>query len=328
MHRRRVAVVLVAAALLVIAVLAVGLVPVATGDLGAHPRPAADYVQAVQRFDAIRAAEGPDVVADCHSRLLTEGRRTAEVYILFHGLTNCPRQMVELADRLHATGANVLIIRAPGHGQTNGPEGGAVVEAGGLRDMADASTDIAAGLGDRVTAVGLSLGGLLSTWAVLQRPEVQRAVIIAPAYDLGGYPGLVREMLPNLFSRLPNIVIPSAGQPLGDHAYPETPTHAVGEMLRLGRFVRAEAAERPPADKQIVFIINDADTTISNAAVLGVADGWRRAGVDVTIVRIPAALGLPHDVIDMAQDVRRPDVVYPLVIAVAEGRQPPALPQR
>ena len=313
--------VVVAAALVVLILLAA--IPVGFDGLGAHARPAGDYAAATARFAQVQATEGDQVVPDCRSRLLTNGAPTAEVYVLYHGLTNCPRQMAELADALHATGANVLVLRAPGHGERGRAAALGVASAEAFRDDADTSIDIAAGLGDHVTAVGLSLGGLLATWSALERPEVQRAVIIAPAYDLGGFPAIVTYAFPNLFSRLPNIAIPSNGQPLGDHAFPETPTYAVAEMLRLGRYVRAKAAAHPPVGKQVSFVINDADTTISNAAALEVAEEWQRAGVDVRIVRIPASTGLPHDLIDMAQPVKRPDLVYPLIVALAEGREPP-----
>jgi hypothetical protein len=125
---------------------------------------------------------------------------------------------------------------------------------------------------------------------------------------------------------LPNVAIPSSGEGLGDHAYPETPTRGVGQMLRLGRYVMGQAAARPPIGKQIAFVINDADTTISNAAAEQVIDEWRADGVDVTVVHLPKSLGLPHDLIDPAQAVQDPALVYPLIEALAEGRTPPPVP--
>ena len=162
---------------------------------------------------------------------------------------------------------------------------------------------------------------------MLFRSEVERAVIIAPAYQLGGYPGPLQYMMGNLFARMPNVAIPSNGPNLGDHAYPQTPTRGVGQMLRLGRYVMAQAAAHPPVGKQVSFVINDNDTTISNGAAQQVIDEWKQAGVDVTVVHLPASLGLVHDVIDPAQPKQDIKVVYPIVEALAEGRTPPPIPK-
>jgi|694.fasta_scaffold64912_5 pimeloyl-ACP methyl ester carboxylesterase len=319
--------VLMALGVIVATLVVLALIPLRVGDLGAQPRPTATYDEAVAAFDAYGADEsGLGVVDDCHSRLFTGGERTQNVIVLFHGLTNCPQQMVKLAEQLEQQGANVVVLRAPGHGQASGPGGLAGIEAEQFRDFADRSIDIATGLGDHVTVMGLSLGGLISTWTVIERPEVQRAVIIAPAYQLGGYSEPVQYAVGNLFARMPNVAIPSSGEGLGDHAYPETPTRGVGQMLRLGRYVMGQAAARPPIGKQIAFVINDADTTISNAAAEQVIDEWRADGVDVTVVHLPKSLGLPHDLIDPAQAVQDPALVYPLIEALAEGRTPPPVP--
>jgi esterase/lipase len=319
--------VLLAVGAFVAALLVIALVPLRIGDLGAHPHPTRTYDQAIAAFDAYSRGEtAAGVVGVCHSRLFTHGHRTQNVVVLYHGLTNCPAQMVKLAEQLEQGGANVVVLRAPGHGQANGPGGLAGIEAEQFRDSADRSIDIATGLGDHVTAMGLSLGGLMATWSVIERPEVQRAVIIAPAYQLGGYSEAVQYLLGNLFARMPNVAIPSAGEGLGDHAYPETPTRGVGQMLRLGRYVMAQAAAHPPLGKQIAFVLNDNDATISNAAAEQVIDEWKADGVDVQVVRLPTSLGLPHDLIDPAQPVQNHAVVYPLLVDLAEGRTPPPLP--
>jgi hypothetical protein len=48
--------------------------------------------------------------------------------------------------------------------------------------------------------------------------------------------------------------------------------------------------------------------------------------VDVKVVHLPKSLGLPHDLIDPAQRVKDPALVYPLIEALAEGRTPPPVP--
>jgi alpha-beta hydrolase superfamily lysophospholipase len=46
-----------------------------------------------------------------------------------HGLTNCPRQYQEMAEALHQQGANVVVLRAPGHGRATA-DGSEIAGAG------------------------------------------------------------------------------------------------------------------------------------------------------------------------------------------------------
>lgn len=303
----------------------VALVPVGTGGLGARPDPATSYEAAVERFEAVAAAEAEgDVREECRSRLLTSGVRADRVVVLFHGLTNCPRQMVELAEQLHESGAAVLVLRAPDHGLEGdvGEMGG--VDAEDFRDYADDAVDIAAGLGDEVTVMGLSLGGMLAAWAAEQRSEVARAVVVAPALAVGGVPGFVADGFTNLFSRLPNLKLPSSGTEL-PHAYaPAIATHPTAQMFRLGKYV-AEAADADAPTASVTVVLNDNDKTVSNDRAEELVDAWETSGAEVTVVRLPKSLGLPHDVVDVAQPEGKPDVVYPVLVALAEGRTPPAV---
>ena len=320
--------VLIAFGVILLVLLAIALIPVSTAGLGAHPHPTTSYDQAVAAFDAYKADDQRhDPVAGCSSALYTHGHPTENVVVLFHGLTNCPLQMKVLAEQLEAQGANVLVLRAPGHGQQDKAAGLDGIEAEQFSAYGDASVDIATGLGRHITVMGLSLGGLMSTWAIIERPEVERAVIIAPAYELGGYPGPLQYLVGNLFARMPNMAIPGRGPNLGDHAYVDTPTRGVGQMLRLGRYVMAQAAAHPPVGRQASFVINDNDTTISNSAVEEVISEWQKAGVDVKVVHLPAGLGLVHDVIDPSQPTQDIKLVYPIVEALAEGKTPPPVPQ-
>lgn len=307
-------------------VVVVALVPVGTGGLGAEPDPAASYDAAVERFEAIAAAEEEsDVRTECRSRLLTNGGRAERVVVLFHGLTNCPRQMVELADQLHEGGATVLVLRAPDHGLDGdvGRMGG--VDAEDFRDYADDAVDIASGLGDEVTVMGLSLGGMLTAWAAEERPEVDRAVVIAPALAVGGVPGFVATGFTNLFSRLPNLKLPSGGDAL-PHAYPPAiATRPTAQMFRLGRYVE-DAADTDAPHGPVAVVLNDNDKTVSNDAAEKLVAAWESAGAEVTVVRLPKSLGLPHDVVDVAQPKQRSDDVYPILVALAEGREPPPVP--
>jgi esterase/lipase len=308
---------------LVVAIV-LALIPVGTKGLGAEPDPATTYRAAVDRYERISAGE-QDVRPECRSRLLTGGERAKRVVVLFHGLTNCPRQMVELAERLHADGATVLILRAPDHGLRGDVGKMGSVDAKEFRDYADDAVDIGSGLGDEVTVMGLSLGGMLAAWAAEERPEVDRAVVVAPALAVGGVPGFVADGFTNLFSRLPNLKLPSGGTAL-PHAYPPAvATHPTAEMFRLGRYVEQKAGADAPRGP-VAVVINDNDKTISNDRAEKLVAAWRASGTRVTVVRLPKSLGLPHDVVDIAQPKGRTEVVYPVLVALAEGKPLPAVP--
>lgn len=308
---------------LVVAIV-LALIPIGTKGLDAAPDPAADYRAAADRFERISEGED-DVRPACRSRLLTSGERAQRVVVLFHGLTNCPRQMVELAERLHENGATVLVLRAPDHGLPGDVSEMGSVDAEDFRDYADDAIDIAAGLGDEVTVMGLSLGGMLTAWAAEERPEVDRAVVIAPALAVGGVPGFVADGFTNLFSRLPNLKLPSSGTKL-PHAYPPAiATHPSAQMFRLAKHVEEIADEKAPT-AAVAVVLNDNDKTISNDRAARLAGTWDDGGVDVTVVRLPKGLGLPHDVVDVAQPEGNTEAVYPVLVALAEGKAPPAVP--
>ena len=309
----------VAAAVVLLAVMAI--LPPATTGLGATPHPAVTYTAATARFADVAAGEGA-VRPVCRSRLLTAGHRTARVVVLFHGLTNCPRQMLDLARKLHADGANVLVLRTPGHGLPGGVENMADVRATDFRDFASGSVDIAHGLGSEVTVVGLSLGGMLAAWSAQERPDVYRAVVIAPALALGSVPSWVNDAFLNVFSRAPNINVPGGVDSVA-HGYPPgTATRPTAQMFLLGRQVLQRAGSGDPAVAQLDLVINDADATVSNDAAVAWAAQWQAPGRDVTVVHFPACLGLPHDTIDAAQPGQDIALVYPIVVALAEGNAP------
>lgn len=85
-------------------------------ELQAHTDcPATDYEQALARFAELLAQE-KEIAAfnpDCHSQLLTHGRKMERAIILMHGMTNCPAQYAELAPRFLERGYNVLIPLMP-----------------------------------------------------------------------------------------------------------------------------------------------------------------------------------------------------------------------
>ena len=309
-------------------VVILALLPAGIDGLGPHPQPVATYAAAkaaVQAEDAAEAKAGVPPV--CRSRLLDPGKRVARVVVLLHGLGNCPAQMVPLGREFRREGDAVYIPLAPAHGLPGGVSELGALSAEGLRDYADRSVDIADGLGRQVDVVGLSMGGMLASWIAQHRADVHRSVIAAPAFRMGVVPSWVTDSVVNVFSRVPGITIPAVSGEALPHGYPPGDnTRAIAEMFGLARYVTVSGVPLANPKVQLAGLLNANDTTVSNEAAQDFFDAERRAGHPVREVLLPESLGLPHDTIDAAQPTARTDVVYPIIVALADGTRLPPLP--
>lgn len=290
----------------------------ATTDLGASADPARTYDEAVARFTEVAQAELDDTYEPCRSRLYDHGERTDVVVVLFHGLTNCPRQFVEMAEALHDAGANVLIPRAPGHGVASGSTdelagAGALgrLSAERLAQYADDAVDIATGLGDDVRVGGLSMGGVIALWAGQHRSDVDRVVSIAPAFQLPGMPNLVTEVFTNVFSRAPTFTL--SHERAIDHDYAAESTRGLAATFQLGEAVGRSALNGPPMADDVRIVLNPDDPLVSESSIEAFVDMWNDRGAEVTTTLLEAR-GLRHDCIDVGQPNADPDAVYPTVI--------------
>jgi len=184
---------------------------------------------------------------------------------------------------------------------------------------ADQVVDAAAGLGRRVTVVGLSLGGNAAAWAAQERAEVERAILIAPGLGLPMFPGWMSGFAVHYLADTPTRYPwwdatrreRVAGPP---QVYPRFATRALGEMLRLGSAVRAHARERAPAAREVLLVSVGGDKAVHNGMIRALAREWRARGGNVLEYEFPKALGLNHDLIDPDQVGARTDLVYPRLL--------------
>ena len=308
---RRLVVALVVAALLALGIVLVR--PLDTEDLVAIRLGVPTYASAVQQVARTVAHEDSVTVPSGHSILMVHGQRTARAVVLFHGVTNSPRQFRVFAERLFDRGANVYIPRLPQHAEPGAMHALAGMTAEQLRDCADSSVVIAHGLGDTVLVAGLSAGGTMAAWVAQNRPDVKRVVVIAPAIELARLPWKLGSPVLRLAIRLPNVTRQLPRLDTVPDREDGWTTHGFGQMLRLGLAVERQARRAPPAVHDIRLLLNAHDRTISNDAARQLANDWRAHGAKVAVVTVPDSLGLPHDVIDPRQQVKRMDVVYPLL---------------
>ncbi len=311
----RAAAIVVAVSTLIVIVLL--LPPPGASGIRSHPSPARDFPDAMRRAAVLEARDTPDVNPNCRTRLLTHGDRTPDALVLIHGLTNCPRQFELLATRFHARGWNVIVARIPHHGLADRmTEDLGQLDAAELARFTDELVDIGAGLGEHVTIAGLSLGGTAAAWAGQERRELHHAVAIAPMFGVSRVPRAFTGLLTRALLTFPDRFVwwdskareRLAGPP---QVYPRFSTRAIGEILRLGMAVRADAGRRAPAAGTLSMVSVGGDPAVDNASSAEIVSRWKRHGARVDTYEFPRALRLNHDLVDPEQFGARIDVVYP-----------------
>src|SRR6266478_8011554 len=162
------------------------------------------YAEAIEIAKGLQDLDGPNVNPVCHTRLYTHGEPTARALVLLHGFTNCPRQFDDIGKDFFSRGWNVLIPRYPRHGYTDRLNTAiAELRSDHLIAVANRSAEAGAGLGERLTVAGLSLGAIL-TGHIAETRAVERAVLVAPMFGLRPFPGPVLTAMAGLATALPN----------------------------------------------------------------------------------------------------------------------------
>ena len=289
-----------------------------SSNLASHPKPAQSYTDAVKLVNALRTEE-QQMNTLCQTQLMTHGKKTDRAIILVHGYTNCPQQFHELGKRLYKSGYNVLIAPLPYHGLADRmTEAHAQLTAEKLAAYAGKTVDIAQGLGESVTMMGISAGGATTAWAAQNRNDIDLAVIISPAFGFKQIPSFWTELVMHVMLFLPDAFEwwdpLLKEQILPPHTYPRYSRHALAEILRLGFAVKSDASHKAPAAKKMVVVFNQSDTTINNEMTEEMVTLWQARHANLTKYQFKADLQLPHDIIDPAQPGQNIDIVYPRLI--------------
>jgi acetyl esterase/lipase len=272
----------------------------------------------------LQALDGPNVNPLCRTRVYTHGRRTERALLLLHGFTNCPQQFDALGLRFHEQGWNVVIPRYPRHGYSDRLNTSiAELRSDQLIAAANRSAEAAAGLGERLTVAGLSLGGILTGHLAQNRDGIERAVLIAPMFGLRPLPGpalaaitRIAQVLPNRYLWWNRKLKDGIGPP---HGYPRFATHAYAALFETGKGVIKAARSAAPKAPQICVITNDAEPRLDNRFTFQLIDIWRRHGATVRTFEFPKSDDLPHDLIDPANPNQNTDLSYPVVMRMIAG---------
>jgi len=282
------------------------------------------YSDAITISRGLQDLDGPNVNPMCHTRVYTHGRRVENALVLLHGFTNCPQQFDALGRRFFERGWNVVIPRYPRHGYTDRLNDSiSELRADHLVAVANRAAEVGAGLGERLTVAGLSLGGILSGLLAQTRDDVERAVPIAPMLGLRPIPaplltamGAAARTLPNFYMWWNDTLKEKLGPPYG---YPRFSTHAYAALFECGRMLTGLARREAPKARSIVVVTNANEPRLDNRFTYGLVESWRAHGANVETFEFARSDGLTHDLIDPGNAGQKTDYVYPIITRLIEG---------
>jgi len=177
-----------------------------------------------------------DLVRDKnHPRLFYHGKKTADVVVLTHGLSDSPWYVESIAKRFFADGANVLLPLLPAHGLKDPDVAFEDLALDGKwREEIDVAVKVAANFGQRISIGGFSTGGALGYNKILRTPTTingglflfAAALSIGKVHDRLGKFGFVQKMVRNRDGKIIGI-----GQ--DPYKYPIFPKFGVTELAQI-----------------------------------------------------------------------------------------------
>ena len=294
--------------------------PLNSGALAVSGRPAQTYAEALERVKGLDAKDAGRLGPLGGTLLLTHGKKTDKVVVLLHGYTKSPHEFEPLGKLLFAQGYNVLIPRLPHHGfDDRMTTEQANLTAEEIATLANEVVDCAQGLGSHVTVAGLSAGGLTTAWAAQHRTDIEKAVIMSPAFGYKAVATPLTRPAMNAYLTLPNSFKwwdPKLEDRLKpDTCYPRWSTHALAQLLRLSFATQQQAAEHGPAAHAVLVITNANDASVNNEMTARVVESWRKnADARIAVFEFPASMGLDHDFIDPEMPQQQTSAVYPKLL--------------
>lgn len=298
--------------------------PLHLAELQVNPQPIRDYAEADVAAKQLIAQDTTDTSLnpDCPTRYMSQGKKTEHVLVIRHGLTNCPRQFDELAQKYYQLGYTVIISRIPKHGiaDRKTPIVKNLTAQEALQSFSH-DIDIAQGLGEKVDIMGLSVSGNEVAEMAVQRDDIIQATMIDPFFGYIYVPAFLTRASAGAILTLPNVFIwwnskLKENLPGPTNAYYGFYSHVVGQYLRMTFDV-----DRPLKAKQTIVITNANDGAVNNNVTNGLVAKWHRYGaVNVTAYEFPKSDGLNHDMIDPLQPDANIGIAYPKILELTTGQ--------
>jgi pimeloyl-ACP methyl ester carboxylesterase len=270
--------------------------------------PDAAYAHMRERLEAFMARDTGRIADSGRTLAFNHGRRTRDATVLLHGLSASPRQMISLAEALHARGHNVFVPRLPRHGYRDRLSPVlATMDSRQLKACAFDALAIARGMGERVNVAGFSLGGLIAAY-VGQVEDVHSIVALSPFLGVLFLPSRLRMTAARLMLKLPNRfywwhpILRERQQP--EHGYPRYATHALAHGLSLADELLQRASVDPPLARRLTLVMNRFDPAINNRAIKRLANAWEKTKPQALEVVRLAGMPIAHDILEPKRYVK------------------------
>lgn len=299
--------------------------PIKIDTLNSHSNPSNNYQESIKRIQEQQNNSPKNVAPTGHSIVKVHGHMVKNVIVFFHGFTSSPRQFENLGKKFFNLGYNVYIPRMPHHGLNDQMNSLNQLTAEELVKTGDEAVDIANGLGEKVTIVGLSMGGAIAGWLAQFRLDVDKTVIIAPTFGTARIPNFFFKHTVNYFLTAPNHFIwwdskqkSNLQRPTG--TYQGFPSRTLGEVRRLGWGMQQFSKKIKPTAKSILMITNANDDAVSKEGIDNIVKNWERNNYPVQNFEFSKNLNLGHDLIDPGQPNQNIFIVYPKIIELIENK--------
>jgi carboxylesterase len=287
------------------------------------------YADASFQISDILKAENErgDLLPGGMTCFFTHKVQTRDAIVFLHGYTAGTAQFRALGELFFSHGYNVLIPRMPHHGLKDRMN----QEVWGLTKVkliqwAEQALDLAHGLGQRVTVMGLSGGGSATTWLAQNRSDLDLAVIISPFLGARIIPtpfsGVFRSLLLTLpdQARWWNPNLKDADPTSPEYAYPRYTTHALGNILSIGHEVKRSAKQNKPLAQKIIVVTNENDESVNKVAIDNLIRVWNRhKDIQLTTFNFVRSQNLLHDLITPGLPTSRTEIVYPKLLDLVLG---------
>jgi len=284
--------------------------------------PARSYEEALERIAKVQAEEKSlSLNPVCASKLLTHGGRSKHALLIFHGYGNCPEQFMQLGQRFFELGYNVYLPRMPHHGLADRMSDDLRnLTAEEMVAYANTSFDIARGLGDELTLLGISAGGTLVNWLTQYR-DPDYAASLSAFHGINIIPTFLTRPFIHVFLTLPIFYIwwdPRTGlkNPYAiDYSYPRYALQNLAHVLRIAGNVEEGIHQKAPGVKKYTMLINDYDPGVSRPKLLELTRLWRQ-WIDprVAEVHFERELKMLHDIITPGLPNDPTPIVYPRIV--------------
>jgi esterase/lipase len=272
------------------------------------------FAQAMKSFKKITLHE-KEIGVEFESILFHHEERRQKCIICFHGYTAAPPQFLEIGKLLFDQGYNVYIPRLTLHGFADKSTDTSSLTSAKLKEHLDKSIEIAQNLGNSISIIGLSLGGVLGGLALNKYKYVESIVLISPAFAFNVGPKALKGALAGALKWMPqqnkkwgtkeNFEEPP-------YCYDGYSTLALRAILEIAKEVKNTTKARTE-EKNIFLLLNDSDESICNVSNLEYAENWQRSHFKTEVLIIPKFYHLPHDFISPGKSSSQRKWLYNLI---------------